>query len=72
VLRVLLLEDVHDSRNAKSENTPPPPPKLEICLGDAKVGDAPPPIHVVCIDQRELLTIKDNSGRLGSRTPITT
>jgi len=52
VLPVLLLEDVHDSGNAKSENPPsPPPPKLEICLGDAKVEDAPPPIPVVCIDQ---------------------
>jgi len=59
VLSVLLLEDVHDSGNAKSENPPPPPPKLEICLGDAKVEDAPPPIHVVCIDQRELFTTND-------------
>jgi len=60
VLPVLLLEDVHDSRNAKSENPPPPPPKIEICLGDAKVDDAPPPIPhippVVCIDQREHFT----------------
>jgi len=53
VLPVLLLKDVHDSRNAKSENPPPQPPKLEICIGDAKVEDSPPPIPVVCIDQRE-------------------
>ena len=60
VLSVLLLEDVHDSRNAKFENPPPPPPKIEISLGDAKVEDASPPISpvvppvvVVCIDQRE-------------------
>ena len=59
---LLLLEDVHDSENAKSEN--PPPPKLEISLGDAKVEDAPPSIPpvlpplvvVVCIDQREHFT----------------
>ena len=59
---LLLLEDVHDSENAKSEN--PPPPKLEISLGDAKVEDVPPPIPhvvsplvvVVCIDQREHFT----------------
>jgi len=64
VLPVLLLEDVHDFGNAKSENPPPPPPKLEICLGDAKVEDVPPPIPpvvpppvvVVCIDQREHFT----------------
>ncbi|AES74180.1 FAR1 DNA-binding domain protein [Medicago truncatula] len=66
VLPVLLLEDVHNSGNAKSEKPPPPPPKLEISLGDAKVEDhylnlifhnsAPPPIHVVCIDQREHFT----------------
>jgi len=56
VLPVLLLEDVHDSGNAKSKNPPPPPPKLEISLGDAKVEDAPPPILVVCIDQREHFT----------------
>jgi len=40
VLPVLLLEDVHDSKNAKSENPPPPPLKIEIPLGDAKVKDA--------------------------------
>jgi len=66
VLPVLLLEDVHDSRNAKSENPPPPPPpppKIKIYLGDAKVEDAPlpippvvPPVLVVCIDQREHFT----------------
>jgi len=59
VLLVLLLEDVHDSENANSENPPPPPAKLEICLGDAKVEDALPPIPVVCIDQRVLFTTKD-------------
>ena len=57
VLLVLSLEDVRGFRIAKSENLPPPPPKLEISLGDAKVEDAPPPIHVVCIDQREHFTI---------------
>ena len=65
VLPLLLLEDVHGSGIAKSENLPPPPPpKLEISLGDAKVEDAPPPIPsvvpppivVVCIDQREHFT----------------
>jgi len=58
VLPVLLLQDVHGSGIAKSENLPPPPPppKLEISLGDAKVEDAPPPIPVVCIDQREHFT----------------
>jgi len=56
VLPVLLLEDVHGSGIAKSENLPPPPPKLEISLGDAKVEDAPPPIPVVYIDQREHFT----------------
>ena len=64
VLLLLLLEDVHGSRIAKSENLPPPPPKLEISLGDAKAEDAPPPIPpvipppvvVVCIDQREHFT----------------
>jgi hypothetical protein len=63
VLQVLLLEDVHDSGNAKSENPPPPPSKIEISLGDAKVEDAPPhvppvvpPNVVVCIDQREHFT----------------
>jgi len=50
VLPILLLEDVHGSRIVKSENLPPPPPKLEISLGDAKVEDAPPYISVVCID----------------------
>jgi len=50
VLLVLLLKDVHDSGNAKSENPLPPPPKLEIFLGDTKVEDASPPIPVVCID----------------------
>lgn len=45
MLLLLLLEDVHESENAKSENPPPPPPpKLEICLGDLKVEDARPPI----------------------------
>jgi len=66
VLPLLLLEDAHDSENAKSENPPPPPPKLEICLGGSKVEDAsppipsvvPPPIVVVCIDQREPFTTK--------------
>jgi len=57
VLPVLLLQDVHDSENAKSENPPPPLPKLEISVDDAKVEDAPPHILVVCIDQRELFTI---------------
>jgi len=63
VLPVLLLEDVHDSGNAKFENPPPPPPKIETSLGDAKVEDAPsliPPVVpldvVVCIDQREHFT----------------
>ena len=63
VLPVLLLEDVHDSKNAQSENPLPPPPKLEISLGNAKVEDAPPPIPpvvpppvVVCIDQQEYFT----------------
>jgi len=63
-LPLLLLEDVHGSGIAKSENLPPPPPKLEISLGDAKVEDVPPPIPhvvsplvvVVCIDQREHFT----------------
>jgi hypothetical protein len=56
MLPVLLLEDVHDSENAKFEN-PTPPPKIEISLGDAIVEDAPPPIPpVVCIDQREYFT----------------
>jgi len=58
VLPVLLLEDVHDFGNAKSENPPPPQPKIEISLGDAKVEDDPPPIPIVCIDQRELFTTK--------------
>jgi len=61
VLPIFLLEDLHDFGNAKSDNPPPPPSKIEIYLGDAKVDDAPPPIpHVippliaiVCIDQRE-------------------
>jgi len=60
VLPLLLLEDVHGSGIAKSENLPPPPSKLEISLGDVKVEDAPPPIPpvvpppvvVVCINQR--------------------
>ena len=53
VLSVLLLEDVHDSGNATSDNPPPLPPVIEISLGDAKVEDAPHPIPlVVCIDQR--------------------
>jgi len=56
MLPVLLLEGVHGSRIAKSDNLPPPPPKLEIFSGDAKVEDAPPPIPVVCIDQREHFT----------------
>ena len=56
VLPVLLLEDVHDFGISKSENPLPPPSKLEISLGDAKVEDAPPPIPVVCIDQREHFT----------------
>jgi len=56
VLPALLFEDVHGSGIPKSENLPPPPPKLEISLGDAKVEDAPRPIPVVCIDQREHFT----------------
>ena len=44
MLPVLLLEDVHSSENAKSENPPPPSPKIEIYLGDVKVEDAPPPM----------------------------
>jgi hypothetical protein len=68
VLPVLLLEDVHDSENAKSENPPPPPPsKIEISLGDVNVDDAPPPIPpvvppdvVVGIDQREHFTTTQN------------
>jgi len=65
VLPLLLLEDVYDSGNAKFENPPPSPPKLEISLGDVKVEDALPPIPhvvpppvvvVVCIDQREYFT----------------
>jgi len=66
VLPLLLLEDAHDSENAKSENPPPPPPKHEICLGSLKVEDAPPlippvvppPVVVVCINQREHFTTK--------------
>ena len=57
VLPPLLLQDAHDSGNAKSENPPPRPPKV-VDAPPPIPPVVPPPVVAVCIDQREHFTTK--------------